>query len=161
MNDSKGDPYESGQKSERSNLSDDNESSTHHETDLHDKSDVFPLEAESDWEMFDLTDGENICINIWQKTASNITFLMLPLCLRMLYVCLSKLMILWRISLILMIWNFWKCRIRQNLAGCSWGTEGSERKNPRSQFSTCWSWYNSFFCFGWASNCHFFVWAVC
>lgn len=48
MNDSESDPYESGQNSERSDISDDNDS--HQETELHDNSDVISLEAESDGE---------------------------------------------------------------------------------------------------------------
>ena len=57
MNDSESDPYESGQNSERSDISDDNDS--HQETELHDNSDVISLEAESDGERFDPTEGEN------------------------------------------------------------------------------------------------------
>ncbi|XP_034301275.2 uncharacterized protein [Magallana gigas] len=57
MNDSESDPYESGQNSERSDISDDNDSNQ--ETELHDNSDVISLEAESDGERFDPTEGEN------------------------------------------------------------------------------------------------------
>lgn len=57
MNDSESDPYESGQNSERSDISDDNDS--HQETELHDNSNVIFLEAESDGERFDPTEGEN------------------------------------------------------------------------------------------------------
>lgn len=46
-------PYESGQESEISDLSKDNESSTHQETDMHDNADVISREAEYDGERFD------------------------------------------------------------------------------------------------------------
>ena len=57
--DSESDPYESGQESVESSFSDNNDSSTHQDRDLIDNSDVLSLEAESDGEPFDPTEGEN------------------------------------------------------------------------------------------------------
>jgi hypothetical protein len=56
---SENDLYESGQESEGSNFSDNNDSSTHQERDLHDNSDILSIEAESDGERFNPTEGEN------------------------------------------------------------------------------------------------------
>lgn len=59
MNDSNSDSFELGHESERSNLSENNESLSHQEKDLHNNSDFISLEAESDEERFDHTEDEN------------------------------------------------------------------------------------------------------
>lgn len=104
MNDSERDPYESGKDFERSDLSDDKESSTHQDTDLHDNSGVISIGAKSDGEWFDPTNGDN---------SFSLEVSMVAYCKKYFYQHLKEDSNTRNIlDAAPVLWNFWKCRIK-------------------------------------------------